>query len=937
MLRNTRKMKIVTFLPVFLLFQLLNASLPPKGTVSLHIKILHAVTSKSGPSDSSFTFEELISYGLNGVVISNYSFSSGKLEYTQSEWVKECHDYGLWVGCNILGEKIHTGLIEDAKSCASIGADYIQILQPYTMDSVTCVPFNGSFNKPEFDEIVNAVKEASPSKDCPVIMRDASCNQMFADWNTVDGLIQMSYSDAYHINYAPQILDYKQNYPAKFAGVCVWLLGGDIANWESGAYDYLTGPPLPDDRFESWFSYAYTNTNNVFLDFFNKKSKGESGSYGTNWDVKKTTITGLLDTDTPLPEWRNFSPGTDITSSSPDCRVQVRTVFDGGLDPGFVECYYAVDSVKNNNTKWIKHDRVTATGSKGTQDWVTITAEQVPFNQVSGTLNKVMFRIRDNYPYQYYRNPRIWKREFKVNIVSLDWFNLGDGGSVNHLPATLAINIQHANGLDVSSAFCEYSTDGGGTWERHPVVCSGEKGTTDKETVTAVSLPLKDGNTKNNIIRFSIKTSTGDTLKSAEYPVLVKIPPVISHLETQRNENELDFTLRVHDDDGIQVGSGGAQMDDETIVLLPLDGSPEDVSGNGYNGRLYGDAAFIDHETWKSKGGMDKTLYLDGDNDFVDMGFGSLGRRPELTVSFWVKAENELSILSLGEHDAQGALQIWGMNNAVRVGGWDSERNYFQIETSSGSFSHNEWHQIVFTFDGTIAKVYVDGNLEGSGDWPTFRVTKFSPFRLGNPVNRWQFFKGYIDEVHLVNRVLYDYEIASGFSPAMYSFSTDGGVTWNKWLKAGYEGAKYGDKDATIDLTGVPMGIGKDSLNRIRIAVRDVNGNGAGREFVLLGSDAVPLEPIDRFQLDIRPFPNPFYGKTQICFSLTSSKDLSLDIFASNGRLVRRYNKRLFEVGSHSFVWDGRDDDENILSAGQYFVRVSVGGRVFIKNLVMLK
>ncbi|MBF0432413.1 MAG: hypothetical protein HQK83_14100 [Fibrobacteria bacterium] len=68
--------------------------------------------------------------------------------------------------------------------------------------------------------------------------------------------------------------------------------------------------------------------------------------------------------------------------------MQVRLDHDGGLDPSWVECYYAVDTVIQNNTKWLKHDNVSAVAGTNERDWVTITAKGVPFNQVSNSLNK---------------------------------------------------------------------------------------------------------------------------------------------------------------------------------------------------------------------------------------------------------------------------------------------------------------------------------------------------------------------------------------------------------------------------------------------------------------------------------------------------------------------------------------------------------------------
>ncbi|MBF0432414.1 MAG: hypothetical protein HQK83_14105 [Fibrobacteria bacterium] len=103
--------------------------------------------------------------------------------------------------------------------------------------------------------------------------------------------------------------------------------------------------------------------------------------------------------------------------------------------------------------------------------------------------------------------------------------------------------------------------------------------------------------------------------------------------------------MKIRDVTGIRKGKDAVSLREEAALLLHLDGDANDASGNGFNGTLYGDAKFVDHETWKSKGGQEKILYLDGDNDYVDMGFGQLDRGYQFTVSCWVKAENEQTIL----------------------------------------------------------------------------------------------------------------------------------------------------------------------------------------------------------------------------------------------------------------------------------------------------
>jgi len=72
--------------------------------------------------------------------------------------------------------------------------------------------------------------------------------------------------------------------------------------------------------------------------------------------------------------------------------------------------------------------------------------------------------------------------------------------------------------------------------------------------------------------------------------------------------------------------------------------------------------------------------------------------------------------------------------------------------------------------------------------------------------------------------------------------------------------------------------------------------------------------------------PNPFSTHTRIEYRLPEAAQVEIDIFAIDGRVVRRLVHEKQSAGSHDAAWDGRDDGGRAVAAGPYFYRMRVGG-----------
>ena len=85
-------------------------------------------------------------------------------------------------------------------------------------------------------------------------------------------------------------------------------------------------------------------------------------------------------------------------------------------------------------------------------------------------------------------------------------------------------------------------------------------------------------------------------------------------------------------------------------------------------------------------------------------------------------------------------------------------------------------------------------------------------------------------------------------------------------------------------------------------------------------------------------YPNPFSGSTAISFSLKETGNVSIDIYNMKGQLVKTLVDNELAANNHSITWNGRDNNNNEVSSGMYFYKMSVGNEYSsIKKMVILK
>ncbi len=84
-------------------------------------------------------------------------------------------------------------------------------------------------------------------------------------------------------------------------------------------------------------------------------------------------------------------------------------------------------------------------------------------------------------------------------------------------------------------------------------------------------------------------------------------------------------------------------------------------------------------------------------------------------------------------------------------------------------------------------------------------------------------------------------------------------------------------------------------------------------------------------------YPNPFSNSTTISFSIPESKQVSIQVFDEEGRLIKTITNTLAQAGTHQLKWDAANDTGGRVAPGIYYLKLDTGDYSEIKKLSVLK
>jgi hypothetical protein len=84
-------------------------------------------------------------------------------------------------------------------------------------------------------------------------------------------------------------------------------------------------------------------------------------------------------------------------------------------------------------------------------------------------------------------------------------------------------------------------------------------------------------------------------------------------------------------------------------------------------------------------------------------------------------------------------------------------------------------------------------------------------------------------------------------------------------------------------------------------------------------------------------YPNPFNPATTITFVIPEVMKVKLGIYDIAGRKIRTLLNNQHPAGRHQMVWDGRDDNGNMVASGIYIYRFRAGQFVQTRKMLLMK
>jgi len=179
------------------------------------------------------------------------------------------------------------------------------------------------------------------------------------------------------------------------------------------------------------------------------------------------------------------------------------------------------------------------------------------------------------------------------------------------------------------------------------------------------------------------------------------------------------------------------------------------------SGRLSGGGAFDIY-----------SVDFDGTNDYMDLGTASaLNPTSSLTVSAWVKADSHTNTSGVYDSIYSSSKSSNAANGGfVLTNNLNKWKCYFYSGTtwyaveSDNNVVDGQWYHLASTWDGTTAKLYVNGSVQTSTasvssiTYFTVHSAKVGSYYTGN------YFNGLIDEVSLFDSALSASDITSMYN-----------------------------------------------------------------------------------------------------------------------------------------------------------------------------
>ncbi|MCB0636192.1 MAG: LamG domain-containing protein, partial [Lewinella sp.] len=264
-----------------------------------------------------------------------------------------------------------------------------------------------------------------------------------------------------------------------------------------------------------------------------------------------------------------------------------------------------------------------------------------------------------------------------------------------------------------------------------------------------------------------------------------------------------------------QFNEGEAAGNNAGLTTLP------DITGNGHNGTLYHFALNGPGSNWVAPGSVASgvtcsgmvscepgaALDFDGDDDRIPTTGTDLNLSGAVTIEAWVKPNEKFDFSTILSNKTGGGENA-GFTFAINTFQTSNGKLLFETQSaeviSEASVSWGEWQHVAVTYDGTVAKMYING--VDVGTTPASNVNlNVSP----NPTIIGDFFDyvfsngkfdGQMDELRVWSRALCGAELQAYMNCELNG--TEDGLLAYYQFNEGFAGANNAGVTMLPDVTG---------------------------------------------------------------------------------------------------------------------------------------
>lgn len=345
---------------------------------------------------------------------------------------------------------------------------------------------------------------------------------------------------------------------------------------------------------------------------------------------------------------------------------------------------------------------------------------------------------------------------------------------------------------------------------------------------------------------------------------------------------------------------------------------------------------------------VDYALCFDGINDYVEVPHSpSLNVSNNFTIEFWMKTSNPTQdwsrILEKGSWNEyyMGFYNSTGkLSGAIRCATAGGGAMKTVIGPSTTVLAVNTWYHVAATYNGTTAKIFINGNEESSKAATALPKNIINALILGAKKNAGvasNFYQGCLDELRIWNIARSKTEIVNNMHAqlvgneaglaAYYTFNEGAGQVVGD-LTANANHGRLGN--LPVADAADPNWVVSDKPTQVFIQTAQL-------------SDEAPLEIAalpEAYSLS-QNYPNPFNAGTTISFDIPDQNgeelEASIEIFDLKGRLINILWHGTVKAGHYQVYWNGTDLQGTMAASGIFFYRLRVGDFSETKRMVMLK